>query len=137
MEAATFTFGARLGAARPATRAAGARRSLVQPVRAAAETKETVDDLGFKLMRKGVKEAAKENLLTPRWVPRVARGPGDRGKQGFVAWAPHCVVGPPLAMAAAPAPASPLPALRRRRACPHLSPPMPTPPTLQLLHHRL
>ena len=36
------------------------------PVRAAAETKETVDDLGFKLMRKGVKEAAKDTLLTPR-----------------------------------------------------------------------
>ena len=137
MEAATFTAGARLGAARPATRAEGTRRSVVQPLRAAAETKDTVDDLGFKLMRKGVKEAAKENLLTPRWVPRVARGPGDRGKQGFVAWAPHCVVGPPLAMAAAPAPASPLPALRRSAACPHLSPPMPTPPTLQLLHHRL
>jgi magnesium-protoporphyrin IX monomethyl ester (oxidative) cyclase len=67
MQAATFTSGARLGVARPATRAAGARRSVVQPVRAAAETKEMVDDLGFKLMRKGVKEAAKETLLTPRF----------------------------------------------------------------------
>lgn len=68
MLAATFNSGTRLGAARPATCAPGARParcSVVPPVRAAAETKETVDDLGFKLMRKGVKEAAKDTLLTP------------------------------------------------------------------------
>jgi hypothetical protein len=39
---------------------------VVQPVRAAAAQGEAVDDLGFKLMRKGVKVAAKETLLTPR-----------------------------------------------------------------------
>ena len=126
MQAATFTSGARLGVARPATRAAGARRSVVQPVRAAAETKEMVDDLGFKLMRKGVKEAAKETLLTPRWVPRGLR---DRGQPGFVARPPYCVVGPPPS-AAAPsarclAPPSPLA---------HFARPL---PPLQLLHHRL
>ncbi|EFN56111.1 hypothetical protein CHLNCDRAFT_144710 [Chlorella variabilis] len=59
---------ARFGVARPATRAAGAHRSAVQPVRAAAATeKEMTDDLGFKLMRRGVKVAAKESILTPRF----------------------------------------------------------------------
>jgi hypothetical protein len=134
MLAATFT--SRLGAARPATRAPGvrpARRSVVPPVRAAAETKEAVDELGFKLMRKGVKEAAKDSLLTPRWV---RRGPGTASSQGL--WrrrGPRIVCGRP----------PPLPAGPRLAPPPPLPPPappsslalIPTPPTLQLLHHQL
>lgn len=60
------TLSTRFGVARSATRNAGARRAVVQPVRAAAAT----DDLGFKMMRKGVKEAAKETILSPRWAMR-------------------------------------------------------------------
>lgn len=63
----------RIGVARPATRATAARRSVVQPVRAAAAQGEATDDLGFKLMRKGVKVAAKETLLTPRCDAGPAR----------------------------------------------------------------
>ena len=64
MQATAFTAGASLGVARPAARSSAARRATVQPVRAAAA--EQVDDLGFKMMRKGVKVAAKETILTPR-----------------------------------------------------------------------
>ena len=108
MQAATFTSGARLGVARPATRAAGARRSVVQPVRAAAETKEMVDDLGFKLMRKGVKEAAKETLLTPRWVcqgtggPRAARVCGAAPARRVAPLSPHALTSRSLALPAPP-----------------------------------
>ena len=63
MQAALST---RIGVARPATRTTASRRSVVQPVRAAAAEAEATDDLGFKLMRKGVKVAAKETLLSPR-----------------------------------------------------------------------
>ena len=69
---------ARFGVARPATRAAGARRSAVQPVRAAAAT-EMTDDLGFKLMRRGVKVAAKESILTPRCYGEGRLLPGAPG----------------------------------------------------------
>lgn len=59
---------ARFGVARPVTRAAGALRSAVQPAAqpVRATEKEMTDDLGFKLMRRGVKVAAKENILSPR-----------------------------------------------------------------------
>jgi hypothetical protein len=127
MQAATFTSGARLGVARPATRAAGARRSVVQPVRAAADTKEMVDDLGFKLMRKGVKEAAKETLLTPRWVCQGTGGPRAARVCGA---APALCGRPAAAPARRVAPLSPH-ALTSRSLALH------APPTLQLLHHRL
>lgn len=48
------------------TRTTGVRRSVASPVRAAAATEPQVDDLGFKMMRAGVKEASKDTLLTPR-----------------------------------------------------------------------
>lgn len=49
----------RSGAGRPAR----ASRGIVQVVRAAAAS----DNLGFKTMRAGVKEASDETLLTPRF----------------------------------------------------------------------
>jgi hypothetical protein len=65
MQTQAFTSGSRLGVARKvgATRTTGVRRAS-QPVRAAAAADR--DELGFKLMRKGVKEAAEETILTPR-----------------------------------------------------------------------
>ncbi|KAL4448635.1 hypothetical protein ABPG75_005854 [Micractinium tetrahymenae] len=63
---ATASVRAQFLQARPACRPA-ARRSAVQPVRAAAAQGEMVDDMGFKLMRKGVKVAAKETILSPRF----------------------------------------------------------------------
>ena len=78
---------ARFGVARPATRAAGARRSAVQPVRAAAATeKEMTDDLGFKLMRRGVKVAAKESILTPRCDGEGRQLPGAPGAPNHPTW---------------------------------------------------
>lgn len=62
---ATASVRAQFLQARPACRPA-ARRSAAQPVRAAAAEGEMVDDMGFKLMRRGVKVAAKETILTPR-----------------------------------------------------------------------
>ena len=43
-----------------------ARRAVVQPVRATAAPAQEVDELGFKLMRKGIKEASPDTILTPR-----------------------------------------------------------------------
>ena len=50
-------------AARPASRAVTIGRSRVVCARAAAST----GDMGFKTMREGVKVAADESLLTPRF----------------------------------------------------------------------
>ncbi|KAL4425300.1 hypothetical protein ABPG75_009316 [Micractinium tetrahymenae] len=56
---------------RPAAAAGGrARHGPMQPMRAAAAEGELVDDTGFKpasSMRRGVKKAAKETILTPRF----------------------------------------------------------------------
>ena len=62
MLATAFNSATRMGTTRPASRSA--RRAVIPPARA---TVETVDDLGFTLVSKGVKEAAKETLLTPRF----------------------------------------------------------------------
>ena len=48
------------------TRARSSHRSVRAPQAAATEA-ETKDTMGFKLMRRGVKEAAKETILTPRF----------------------------------------------------------------------
>ena len=66
MQSQAMSSGARLKAARKVgpTRTTGVRRSVASPVRAAAEHK--TDDLGFKMMRAGVKEASQDTLLTPR-----------------------------------------------------------------------
>ena len=68
MQTQTFVSGPRVGVAPRATAIrANARRAAVA-VRAAAATEqaELVDEMGFKLMRKGVKIAAQESILTPR-----------------------------------------------------------------------
>eukprot|EP00887_Chlorella_sp_A99_P004193 scaffold23.g4193.t1 len=49
------------------TRRAQAPRRAVQPVRATAAPAQEVDDLGFRLMRKGVKQASPDTILTPRF----------------------------------------------------------------------
>ena len=75
---ATASVRAQFVAARPAARTS-VRRSVAAPVRAAAAQGEMVNDMGFKLMRKGVKEAAKETILTPRCAggcQAVAQGAG-------------------------------------------------------------
>lgn len=69
MQTQAFSTGARFGAARKvgASRTQSVRRT-APIVRAAAQTEELVDELGYKLMRKGVKVAAKDTILTPRYV---------------------------------------------------------------------
>ena len=42
-------------------------RAAARPVRAAAQTAATEEQLGFKLMRQGIKEAGQETVLTPRF----------------------------------------------------------------------
>lgn len=69
MQAQAFTSGARVGVARRvgATRTTAVRRApMVVRAAAATEGGEMVDELGFKLMRKGVKVAANDTILTPR-----------------------------------------------------------------------
>jgi hypothetical protein len=64
--------GARVGAAMrpvPAARRVAARRAaLAARAGPAAAEGDMVDELGFKLMRKGVKVAAADSILTPRCV---------------------------------------------------------------------
>lgn len=72
MQTKAFSQSARVGTARRAgaVRTTSVRRAPVL-VRAAAATEpknDMVDEMGFKLMRKGVKVAAKETILTPRYV---------------------------------------------------------------------
>ena len=66
MQTQAFTSGTRIGAARRAgvIRTSAVRRAPMI-VRAAAK-EEAVDEMGFKMMRKGVKVAANETILTPR-----------------------------------------------------------------------
>lgn len=68
MQTTAFTSGARFGVARRvgAARTPSVRRA-APVVRAAAQTEEMVDELGYKLMRKGVKVAAADTILTPRF----------------------------------------------------------------------
>lgn len=68
MNTQTFVAGSRMAGARcvmPKRQTVTQRRAAVA-VRATAAEKEMVDDMGFKLMRRGVKVAAKETILTPR-----------------------------------------------------------------------
>jgi hypothetical protein len=71
MQTKAFSQNARLSSAR---RAGAVRTTSVRRapffVRAAAATEQSgmVDEMGFKLMRKGVKVAANETILTPRYV---------------------------------------------------------------------
>jgi hypothetical protein len=105
--------GARVGAAArpvPAARRIAARRTaLAARAGPAAAEGDMVDELGFKLMRKGVKVAAADSILTPRCVTGRETG---RAR-------------PPPRLRARPPPA----AIR-----PDLTPP---PPPAQLLHDRL
>ena len=66
MQTQALTSSTRFVAARRAgpARTTAVRRATI--VRATAAKEEMVDDMGFKLMRKGVKVAAKESILTPR-----------------------------------------------------------------------
>ena len=65
MQAQAFTSGSRVAAApRAASRPAARRAAGV--VRATAAPVEQRDALGFEMMRKGVKVAAKDSILTPR-----------------------------------------------------------------------
>lgn len=73
MHSQVFTTGARVGfkanimpCRSSVSRCASARRVMPVVKAAAATDKEMKDDLGFKLMRAGVKEAAAESILTPR-----------------------------------------------------------------------
>lgn len=71
MQTQAFVSGARIGVApRAATavRVNARRAAITVRAAAAAEQAEMVDDMGFKLMRKGVKVAAQESILTPRCV---------------------------------------------------------------------
>jgi hypothetical protein len=67
MQSTAFTTGARFGVTRKvgAARTPSVRRA-APIVRAAAAQEEMVDELGYKLMRKGVKVAAADTILTPR-----------------------------------------------------------------------
>jgi len=67
MQTQAFKANTRVGVARMAgaSRVSAVRRAPMV-VRAAAASEEAVDELGFKLMRKGVKVAAQETILTPR-----------------------------------------------------------------------
>ena len=68
MQTQAFTTGTRIGAARRAgsARTTAIRRGPMVVRAGAAPKEELVDDMGFKLMRKGVKVAAQESILTPR-----------------------------------------------------------------------
>lgn len=69
MQTQAFTTGTRIGAARRAgsARTTAVRRGpMVVRAAGAAPKEEMVDEMGFKLMRKGVKVAANESILTPR-----------------------------------------------------------------------
>jgi hypothetical protein len=69
MQTKAFT-GTRLSAAQKATMVSRVSRKSVMPVRATAAPakEEMVDEMGFKLMRKGVKVAANDTILTPRYA---------------------------------------------------------------------
>jgi hypothetical protein len=68
MQAQAFAAGSRVGMARRvgASRTAAVRRAPMVVRAAAAPEGEMVDEMGFKLMRKGVKVAAADSVLTPR-----------------------------------------------------------------------
>lgn len=67
MKAQTFAPGSRVGALyNNAQRRTVANRRVSVAVRSAAAEGEMVDEMGFKLMRRGVKVAANETILTPR-----------------------------------------------------------------------
>ena len=69
MQTQAIATGSRIGVARRAGNArttAVRRSSVVVRAAGAAPKEEMVDEMGFKLMRKGVKVAAKETILTPR-----------------------------------------------------------------------
>jgi len=69
MQTQTFKANTRFGVARKAgvARVSAVRRApMVVRAAAATESGGMVDDMGFKLMRKGVKVAAQESILTPR-----------------------------------------------------------------------
>jgi hypothetical protein len=71
MQTQAFTSSARFGVARKVgPMRVPSARSAPMIVRAAAAEGEMVDEMGFKLMRKGVKVAAKDTILTPRYVFR-------------------------------------------------------------------
>lgn len=67
MQTTAFKTGASFTAARKAgaVRTSAVRRA---PMVVRATAAPEVDDMGFKLMRKGVKVAASETILTPRYV---------------------------------------------------------------------
>jgi len=69
MQSQAFSTGACIGAARRvgARRTTAVRRApMVVRVNASAANGEETDSMGFKMMRKGVKVAADETVLTPR-----------------------------------------------------------------------
>ena len=69
MQTQAFSTGARIGAARRvgATRTTAVRRApMVVRASASAASGEETDAMGFRMMRKGVKVAAEETVLTPR-----------------------------------------------------------------------
>lgn len=71
MQAQAFTAGARVVYARragPVRTSAVRRAPMIARAAAATEQGELVDEMGFKLMRKGVKVAANDTILTPRYV---------------------------------------------------------------------
>ena len=94
MQTQAFKASTRFGVAPKAAcvRPSAARRpAVVVRAAAAAEQGAGVDEMGFKLMRKGVKVAAQESILTPRYVDEVVellRGP-PRAPQPTVLALPH------------------------------------------------